>query len=70
MDGEGFSPCGCKESDMTERLHFHIIAECVTSQLQVWLSLQISLLKIHFQTQYGKGLVGYKNQEYVYRNNI
>lgn len=47
-----------------------IIAECVTSQLQVWLSLQISLLKIHFQGQYGKGLVDYKNQEYVYRNNI
>ena len=23
MDGEGFGPCSSKESDMTERLHFH-----------------------------------------------
>lgn len=37
-----------------------IIAECVTSQLQVWPSLEISLFKTRFKGQYSKGFIGCK----------
>ena len=29
MDGEGYSPWGRKESDTTERLHFHFSLSCI-----------------------------------------
>ena len=46
----GYSPWGHKESDTTERLHFHIQSLCCTLDLQTLFFLNLSSFHQHLET--------------------
>ena len=42
--GAGYSPWGCKESDMTEQLTLHLLVQILTCKIFVYLDLGFSLV--------------------------
>ena len=53
-----YSPRGCKESDMTERLHFPSLLGCMDCVQIVWLDRCVTPLNAKVIVHYGATFVG------------